>query len=72
MYDRASRRVSEEIERHLIAPVVERLPLGGLARRALGVVGALELVVPRGVLEVFERRRMIAHGGELDLDDALT
>jgi hypothetical protein len=53
----------------LIPPLVERFPLGGLCRRSLRVIRALEFVIARGVLEQLGNRwRMVVHRRELDLD----
>ena len=48
-------RIAEERQRHLIPPFVERLALGGLSGRPLRVIGALELVIARGILEQARR-----------------
>jgi hypothetical protein len=70
--DGSPSRIAEELQRHLIPPFDERLALGGLRGRSLRVIRALEFMIACGVLEQFVKRwRMVVHGRELDLDDAL-
>jgi len=65
-------RIAEELQRHLIPPFVDRFPSGRLRARSLRVIRAFEFMIACGVLEQFvKRRRMVVHGSELDLDDAL-
>ena len=53
-------RIGEELERHLIPPVLQRVPSGGLRGRPLRVIRALEFMIAGGVLEQFvQRGRMI-------------
>ena len=65
-------RIAEELQRHLIPPFIEGLALCRLRGRPLGVIRALEFMIACGILEQFVKRwRMVVHGRELDLDDAL-
>jgi hypothetical protein len=65
-------RIAKEIERDLVAPLIEGLALCRLAGGPLRVIRALELVVASRILEQFvDRWRLIVYGRELDLHDAL-